>query len=93
MSELWKQVGDLIGIQLRTTTGDGTFEITKVLPDFLSVTPHGGFARTIQRRDIELAGRLHRTGTPLTPSELKRSGVSDKHVAYIASILRALPER
>jgi len=66
------------------------FEVTAVESDFVHVLPSGGRqVRRIQRRDVELARRLQRTGTALTAGELIQGGVGMPRAASIVGILHA----
>jgi len=94
METLWERVRALKGRTLPTVSGQ-EFHVEDVDERYVRVVPRSsGTPRSpIPRWRFERAEALGLARTGVTPSEIRKAGVSEFDPAYIAAILRAAIDR
>ena len=93
MTTVWDRLATLEGQTLQTLTGQ-EFLVQRVGPSGLGgviVVPGStGVPRRIWRGQFEKAVALGLLASDVTPSQLRKAEVSERHAAYVAAILRAI---
>ncbi len=91
MTFTWDRVQALQGKTLQTVSRGATFKVEKVNNDHVWVMPcSSGKLRRIERWRFEEAERQGLVTPNVTPTEIRKKGISDFNPAYVAAIIRAV---